>query len=316
MVATASGELTRRAVDEVLEHTRVQFSKTTEAEYAHVVDRARLVAVDGRPLDRGTASGDARTIDTEDYAVLFELDRMRAELGGLAPTSPRAFDVLMVDEAQEFAPLELALLGRSLARGGSVIVAGDAAQQIDPSTTFLGWGGAMRELGVSSFESVELGVGYRCPPDVVAIAKQVLAGAPKGAADVRPSVARFADEPERAAWLAREVARIAAKDPRASVAILCRSELSARDVARWLRPLAPVRWVTDGRFRARGAQIAAIDQVKGLEFDHVVVADADATSFPDVPAARRALYVASTRARHEVVFLTLGPPSPLLDRSA
>ncbi len=69
---------------------------------------ARRVAVDQRAIDEGTASGDAETLDVEDYVVLFELDRMRASAALALPTRPRAYDCLVIDEALELAPLELA----------------------------------------------------------------------------------------------------------------------------------------------------------------------------------------------------------------
>ena len=77
----------------------------------------------------------------------------------------------------------------------------------------------------------------------------------------------------------------------------------------------PVRLVFDGRFFARGpVEVTVVDEVKGLEFDFVVVPDATAVDYPATPAARRALYVAVTRARHQLVFASVGPPTPLVPR--
>jgi DNA helicase-2/ATP-dependent DNA helicase PcrA len=51
---------------------------------------------------------------------------------------------------------------------------------------------------------------------------------------------------------------------------------------------------------------------KGLEFDHVVVADAQAEVYPDTPLARRRLYTAVSRAMHRVTVLAQGELTPLL----
>ena len=51
---------------------------------------------------------------------------------------------------------------------------------------------------------------------------------------------------------------------------------------------------------------------KGLEFDHVVIADADARTYPDTPLARRRLYTAVSRAMHQVTLLAVGELSELL----
>jgi superfamily I DNA/RNA helicase len=313
----AAGSFPSRAIEDVLERTRVQIGPTTEEEWAHVDDRARLIAVDRRALDEGTSTSHANTIDVEDYAVLFELDRLRAARRGLPPSTPRPYDLLAIDEAQELAPLELALLGRSVAPGGSLVVAGDADQQTDATTAFSGWEEAMRELGQSDHATVRLEVGYRCPPEVVALARTVRDAAPMAASPSRADAVpvaflRAADERGLSARLAGELRGLLRRDPRASVAVLCRSPLTARRIVEPLRGEVPARLVFDGRFLARGpVQVTTIDEVKGLEFDFVVVADASARDFPESAASRRALYVAVTRARHQVALACAGEPTPI-----
>ena len=316
VAASSGGTVTPRMVEDALEHTRVQFSRTAEQEWSHVTDRKRLVAVDGLALDAGTASADARSVDTEDYAVLFEIDRLRAAARGATPASPRAYDLVMLDEAQELAPLELALVGRSLAPGGTLVVAGDPAQQIDPSVTFESWESTMRELRCPRYDSVTLEVGYRCPPDVVALARHVLDGAIPAPAGPSVLPLELADEAELATWIARELSALGRSDRTATTAVICRTPLFARRLVDRLRAGVPARLVLDGRFLVRGGvQVTTVDQVKGLEFDTVVVPDATARAYPDEGASRRALYVAVTRTRHELVVASVGERTPLLPRA-
>ncbi len=298
-------------VDDVLERTRVQFSATTERAWSHVTDRKRLVAVDGRPLDEGTATEHATTVDVEDYAVLFELDRMRAQRSGAEPKAPRTFDLIAIDEAQELAPLELALLGRSLSPRGALIVSGDADQHTDETSTFQGWDSVMRDLGAVDHTTVTLGIGYRCPPEIVAIARSVRDAT--GAASAPTAV--FSDEGAMATALGRDMAAVLARDRRASIAVICRHPLTARRLTPLLAKHVPTRLVFDGRFLARGpVQVSIVSETKGLEFDYVIVPDASAVTWPDDAASRRAMYVAITRARHQVVFACAGgaAPTPLL----
>ena len=302
-------------VAEVLEHTHIQFSTTAEEEFAHV-DAERLVTVDGRSIDDGTPTEDAGTLDTEDYAVLFELDRLRAENTGAKPVQPRQYDCLVLDETQEFAPLELALLGRALAPGGSLIVAGDAAQQVDPTACFSGWDGSMAELGCAAYQTAVLEISYRCPPDVTELARRVLDGGeipwPPGPSTV---CVQFANECHQADWLTRQLRTLQTNDPRASAALICRTPEVARRLFQHLRRGLGLRLALDGDYQfVGGINVTSVQEAKGLEFDYVVVPDASASVYPPTPTSRRALYVAVTRASHQLILSTVGAWSEILRR--
>ena len=302
-------------VAEVLEHTHVQFSNTAEEEFAYV-DAERLVTVDGRPIDDGTPTEDAGTLDTEDYAVLFELDRLRALRAGERPAEPRRYDCLVLDEAQEFAPLELALMGRALAPGGTLIVAGDADQQVDPTACFSGWPGSMSELDCAAYETAVLEISYRCPPDVTELARGILDGGtvpwPPGPSTVG---VEFANECHQADWLTRELRTLQTSDPLASAALICRTPETARRLFQHLRRGLGLRLALDGDYQfVGGINVTCVQQAKGLEFDYVVVPDASASVYPATPAGRRALYVAVTRASHQLVLSTVGAWTGILRR--
>ncbi len=307
VVAASRGRIPGHAVTEVLEHTRVQFGATGERAHGHV-DKERLLTSDRRSLDHGTPDADASTVDTEDYSVLFELDRLRAISRATRATRPRAYECLVLDEAQELAPIELALLGRSLARNGTLVVAGDADQQLDERACFRGWEATMRSLGATDYERTVLDVSYRCPPDVVALARHVLSAEDPFASD---AIERFANEDARNAHLLTYLGSVT-RDAGTSVAVIVRSPLLARRLASVLRAELSVRLVWGGDFRlAPGVDLTTVDQVRGLEFDHVVVPDASPTTYGDDPAGRRALYVAITRARRSLRLLAIaGPASP------
>jgi DNA helicase II / ATP-dependent DNA helicase PcrA len=298
---------------EVLEHTRVQFSRTTEQEFSHVVDKQRLRAVDGRPLDEGTPTQDAGSIDTEDYAVLFELDRLKAEQRSRVAVAPPLYDCILLDEAQELAPLELALIGRSLAPTGTLIVAGDADQQTDPTVCFTSWEQSMQELACAEYERVVLPVSYRCPPQVVSIARRLIGGAPPPEPQTPALFVHALNECHLASWLIDELEQLTQRDPTASVALICRVPSTARRLQAALRERNLGRLVLDGEFLFRsGVNVTELDQVKGLEFDYVIVPDASPATYPDTPEAHRALYVAVTRTRHQLLLGAVAGQTPLL----
>lgn len=304
-VLAALGEaVTAGALRDTLEHTHIQFSETTEREYAHV-DAERLATVDGRTIDSGTAMEDAGTIDAEDYALLFELDRYRH---GPRAVKPKRYGCLLLDEAQELAPAELALAGRALDPKGTLIVAGDAAQQVDPASFFTGWDATLVELGAPQAERAVLQMNYRCPPEVTAFARAVLQGAA-----TPPQAALFETAFHRAAGLIDEIDGLQRRDPGASMALICRTADAARGLARDLRHGLDVRLALDGKFLfGPGVNVTSVQEVKGLEFDVAIVPDASPLAYPDTAEARRALYVAATRATSQLLLASVGRFSPLL----
>jgi DNA helicase-2/ATP-dependent DNA helicase PcrA len=55
-----------------------------------------------------------------------------------------------------------------------------------------------------------------------------------------------------------------------------------------------------------------VAQVKGLEFDYVILVEVSAGTYPDTAAARRLLHVGATRAIHQLWVTSVATPSPLI----
>jgi hypothetical protein len=312
VVARSGGALFPPAVEALAQHTKVQFLDPAEVKYAHVDEVART-AVDGRGLDEGTPLEDANSADAEDAAVLFELERLRALAQGRPPMPLGAYDAVFIDEAQEFAPIELAVMARALRRGGVFIVAGDAAQQVDPTAVFTGWDGVLRELGVPGARTVRLAINYRCPPDVTSLARRVLD--PSVALAPTPAVtwAGFAAPFHLSVWLSDALRGLVGDDASASVAVICRTPEAARRVQQRLRGVTTTL-ALDGDFPFRpGVVVTCVQEIKGLEFDVVVLPDAAASTWGLTQDARRGLYTAMTRASHRLVLAWAGARSPLLE---
>ena len=109
------------------------------------------------------------------------------------------------------------------------------------------------------------------------------------------------------------LAELLDREPKAQVAIIAREDELARRLHDTLQRQLPVRLVLDGRFTFQpGIDITAVAQVKGLEFDYVIVPDATANVYPNDPVSRRMLHVAATRAVYQLWIVTEGKRSPLL----
>jgi len=334
VVTASGGELGDREIDAVLAHTHVQYTETTEEQYRHV-DADRLIAVDHRRLDDGTPFGDAESFDVEDVPVLFALARRRGD----PPADLPSYDHIVIDEAQLVAPLELAAIGAALARGGSVTIAGDHRQETDDSAWFRGWDAAIAELGVQHHHRVTLAIGYRSAPPISDFAR-ALAGAPARPPQTadQPDIAHrgrptppavsvtrsqalqasaYADDFHWVAAVSEALDALITADPRQRIAVIARTPAQARRVHRDLGRAFDATLVVDGAFTFDpGVVIAAAPEVHGLEFDAVVIADASADIYPIAADARRALYVAVTRARDWLWLTTAGPWTPLIDAAA
>lgn len=316
-VVEASNEaLGPRQVAAVRRHARQQFSPDAQTANAHV-HPDHLVTLDGRGLDDGTPDEDAGTLDAEDPPILLALNYLRTGADRTPLGALRRYDVLVVDEAQELAPLELQLLGRAVAPGGSLTVAGDARQQVDPTAYFESWPKTMRDLGADNPALVELQTSYRCPAPVMALAcrlaKEPLAEVASQVDKGSLAVSGFQTPLALALRLSQTLEQLASRHPAASTAIVCRTAETADRLCHELRHTLRPRLVRDGDFDFEaGVSITDVSEIKGLEFDVIVVPDADHDSYPDTPEARRALYVAITRAVHGLWLCWTGAPSPLL----
>jgi DNA helicase II / ATP-dependent DNA helicase PcrA len=327
VAGAATDALPPRTVKEVMAHTHVQFTETTEAAHRHV-DADRLIALDGRALDAGTPTGDAGTFDAEDVPVLFELARRGVVKLAAGAALPR-YDHIVLDEAQLRSPLELAAIGDALAPDAGITLAGDHRQDTDDSAWFGGWDAALAELGRRDAEKITLEVGYRSAPEIAAFARAIVeappAALPAMALAPEPSgsggrsatcasvvaTAATGDLAQLAA-LARGLDALTARDPWRSITVIARNEDHARRLGRDLARAADVNVVLDGSFTfGPGIVVTAAAHVAGLEFDAIVVPDLTPAFWPARPETARALYVACTRARDWLWLTTPGAWSPL-----
>ena len=61
-----------------------------------------------------------------------------------------------------------------------------------------------------------------------------------------------------------------------------------------------------------GIDVTDVRQVKGLEFDYVILVDVTASQYPADDESRHLLHIGATRAAHQLWVVSTGTPSPLL----
>jgi DNA helicase-2/ATP-dependent DNA helicase PcrA len=125
----------------------------------------------------------------------------------------------------------------------------------------------------------------------------------------------FASPGEAVAWLSEALKQLAHDEPDANVAVVARFAQQA-DVYHdgLVRAEVPnVRRVAKQDFSwDAGVDVTDVRQTRGLEFDEVILLETTAASYPVSPQARHALYVAATRASHQLWCVASQPPSPLV----
>jgi DNA helicase II / ATP-dependent DNA helicase PcrA len=291
-------------------HTRIQFETTTEKQHRHV-DSDRLVALDGRKLDAGTAMEDVHSFDAEDVPVLFELMRR----GALPEAKLSTYDHIVLDEAQLRSPLELAAIGDALARGGTVTLAGDHRQATDETAYFTSWAESKNELRAQRWAEITLAVTYRSVPAIGEIARAISDGSARLPEEPPPDPAVWASacpgHLAQAALMCWHLDALQTRDPWRQIAVIARNPDHARRLFNELsRGLDPTL-VLDGDFRFDpGIIVTTASAVSGLEFDCVVIPDLTPAFYPQMPDLVRSLYVAATRARDWLWLLTPDAWSP------
>ena len=280
------------------------------------VDRERLRTGSANAAD----DGEPYALDVEDEALLLRIYQLQRGPLQTAKGS-LAYHHLMIDEVQDFAPVELAVLLDCTTSRRSITLAGDTNQGIAPEHGFVRWTDMLERLGLPH-ECVEpLRISYRSTRQIVDCALHVL-GPLMG--DERPQVPRlgaevegfrFGSSGEACEFLVRILRDLVHREPLASVALIARHTEQARLYFEALSAaeVPGLRLVADQDFSFRpGIDVTDVKQTKGLEFDIVILLEANQESYPDNDHARRLLHVAMTRAAHQLWITYTGSPSPLL----
>lgn len=281
----------------------------------------------GVERDRLRTRGTERDPDAEAYALDPEDDPLllrvhQLQRGPVVNTrGPMAIEHLMVDEVQDFSPIELAVLLETTTAQRSVTLAGDVAQAIAPEHGFSNWSDLLDDLGIPHERVEPLRVSYRSTREIVEVAEHVL-GPLVG--DVRPVAPRsgapveafgFGSTGEAAEFLSHALGELMRNEPSASVALIARHPEQAHMYydALVAAEVPHVRRVANQDFAfTAGIDVTDVRQTKGLEFDIVILLEVTETSYPVNDHARRLLHVASTRAAHQLWITYAGTPSPLL----
>ncbi len=273
--------------------------------------------IDGLDLAEGAK------LDPEDDTLLLRLhQRLRGPLTrGKLSKDPIVYEHILVDEAQDLSPVELSVVLETTSAARSITLSGDVQQRLMMDNGFSDWKTVLGELKLSHVEVEPLKLSYRSTKPIIDFSRAVLgplasADAPVATREGAPvDLFSHGHTGDAVATLAEALRELMQSEPQASVAVITRYPEQAdlyfgglhRAEVPYLRRVAE----QDFSFKA-GVDVTDVRQVKGLEFDYVVIVEASESSYPDDDEARHLLHIAATRAAHQLWLFAVGRPSPLI----
>ncbi|MEO8900811.1 MAG: 3'-5' exonuclease [Polyangiaceae bacterium] len=277
----------------------------------------RRRGVDGAELNEGAK------LDPEDDTLILRLSqRLRGPLtrGGINK-DPLVYEHILVDEAQDLSPVELAVVLDTSSKARSITLSGDVQQRLLMDNGFSDWKTVLGELGLSHVEIEPLKLSYRSTSEIIEFSRHVLG--PLASKDEPVAVRAgapvelfaFGHTGDALAFLSEALRELIQNEPSASVAVVARYPEQAdvyyeglkRGEVPYLRRIAE----QDFPFKP-GIDVTDVRQVKGLEFDYVIAVEVSDAAYPTENEARHLLHIAATRAAHQLWILTTSRPSPLI----
>ncbi len=240
-------------------------------------------------------------LEWEDAALLLRLGQLKRQADPELPCPwAGAYSHVVIDEAQDLSTVEIEALVDAADSGRAVTIAGDPAQKILADAQFEGFEQLLNRLtGQVEVRLDALAVGHRSTRPIMTLALAALEHA--GGADPAVVAARDGEpvewfEGDAGAEAAVEaVRRFRAERPNALVAVLAKGKSTADAWARRFTAagLSGVRRAARSDFSFQpGVVVSNVHQVKGLEFDGVLLVEPAEFGAPD----RHLLHVAITRA--------------------
>ena len=221
---------------------------------------------------------------------------------------------VVIDEAQDYYPLHYAICGR-LFTNAKYTVLGDFNQTIEKKEDISFYQQIDRILGKEKSSLVVMDKSFRCTNEILRFSMQFITQK-----EEIKSFNRKGEEPEIHAasdqaalcQMIRAEATLCQEKGYQSVGLLCKTEKNARSLYKQLKDSIDIRMVhSESATKLQGLLVLPIYLSKGLEFDAVLICDANQENY-HTEEDQKLLYVACTRALHRLKLFYKGEASRLL----
>ncbi|HAU35451.1 MAG TPA: DNA helicase [Lysinibacillus sp.] len=237
----------------------------------------------------------------EDLAALYYL---QARLKGIP--DEWKMRVVFIDEVQDYSLFQLAALKTGLDTDMFTMV-GDLAQGIHSYRSLTAWEPVQSLFPRASFRTLQKS--YRTTIEIMEVANEILAQIDEQLPLVEPvvrhgNVPSFIQADQFDALQIKEIFETIRQHGHRSIALICKTTAEAMMMQKDLKAhQLPAQLLTENdSINQEMLLVVPSHLAKGLEFDAVIVAAFD-TPFYDTPIDRKLLYVALTRAMHELYLI-------------
>ncbi len=219
------------------------------------------------------------------------------------------FGLLFLDEAQDFGIGAYYVLKKLLPATYFTIM-GDVSQNINYYTGLNDWY-ELQKLFLTDDKDcfMLLQKSYRNTIEISEYAGKILEKASFGRYKITPVIRHGIPVNEKQFWSDMEMAEYTAqlmedihKKGYTTTAIICNSDAEAERARKLLEDYIPLADGTENNF-SKGTMVLPIRYVKGLEFDTVILWNPDMKRGLERPETAKLLYIACTRALHELHIL-------------
>ncbi|APJ04039.1 UvrD-helicase domain-containing protein [Silvanigrella aquatica] len=271
--------------------------------------------------DKASSAKVGKYIEFDDYALLLRLVQLKR--GGLPygilGEEIFKFDHLVIDEAQDFGAMQLLVLLESVTSRTGVTIVGDINQKIAPEKDFVGWDEIAKLLNIDNAKITRLEVGHRSTLPIMWLADSVIGSKPilQGRYGIYPKIKSVQSSKQLKEEMIDFIIKRVEQCPNAHICIVFRNKNIIKNYLNDLKYLLrhkkiEVREGERDTFSFRkGVTITNIHQIKGLEFDSIIVGDASENHWPNDLDSCRLMYVAITRAQENFLALHEGRATPL-----
>jgi DNA helicase-2/ATP-dependent DNA helicase PcrA len=260
----------------------------------------------------------SKNLDYFDMSLI--LFNIQLKNGGLPGKNDEiiSLDHLVIDEAQDFGPVEFAIMVQAVKDRHNLTIVGDVSQKILFARRFIGWEKIIDSLNLEESDLIRLEISFRCTAQIMTLASRV-AGDNKiveGRQGSKPIFQNVEDKDDLLETITNWVETIQTGRPNNLIALICRSPKQAMELKEDLEEMIPegLRLGHRDQFSFEpGIIVTNVHQVKGLEFDAVCIVEPSEENYPQIrPESRNMLYVAITRAEDDLMLVGTKPFSRMI----